>query len=42
MIELEDLCYELVISEWPVDQAIAVRIVAEHFRDFIVKTPTAA
>lgn len=42
MIELEDLCYELVISKWPVDEAIAMRIVAEHFRDFIERTPKPA
>ena len=42
MIELEDLCYELVISKWPVDETIAVRIVAGHFRDFIESTATPA
>lgn len=35
LIELEDLCYELVISEWPVNEDMAVNVVAGHFRDFI-------
>lgn len=41
MIELEDLCYELVISEWPVDEDLAIRVVAGHFRNFIVQTSAA-
>lgn len=36
LIELEDLCYELVISGWQVDEDIAINVVAGHFREFIV------
>lgn len=38
LIELENLCYELVISEWPVNEDMAVNVLAEHFRDFIERT----
>lgn len=35
LVELEDLCYELVISGWQVDEDLAIGIVAEHFHEFI-------
>lgn len=42
LIELENLCYELVISEWPVSEDVAVHVLAEHFRDFIERTAVPA
>ncbi len=42
LIELENLCYELVISEWPVSEDVAVNVLAEHFRDFIERTAVPA
>lgn len=38
LVELEDLCYELVISGWQVDENLAIGIVADHFHEFIQKT----
>lgn len=35
LLALEDLCYELVISRWEVDRALAIRILAEEFARFI-------
>jgi AcrR family transcriptional regulator len=37
LLALEDLCYELVISGWEVDSAVAVRLLAQDFERFIVE-----
>lgn len=36
LLALEDLCYELVISKWQVDRALAIRILARDFARFLV------
>lgn len=35
LLALEDLCYELAISGWDVDQALAVQLLAQDFARFI-------
>jgi len=35
LIELEEMCYAVVISGWSADEDAAIRVVAKHFLDFI-------
>ena len=36
IVQLNELCYELAVCEWPVNHEVALRIAARQFREFIM------